>query len=132
MREIKFRAWDKERKQMRYQGIELWYLGYIAHTKGNEFWKDCGNSINNFFIPTQGELMQFTGLHDRHGKEIWEGDVVREDETINLVKYSKSYCGFVPFVHGNGCGCCETYMIPNDCCVIGNIYENPELMGDKK
>jgi len=88
MREIKFRAWDKKLKQL---SIPV--------------------QISN--PPTPGHergliLMQFTGLKDKNGKEIYEGDVVRHGEgfgsTARLVKYLDGH--FFPVGAESGCGCC--------------------------
>lgn len=46
------------------------------------------------------------------------------------MEYSTERGGFLPFAHGDGCGCCETATLNDSTChtVIGNIYDNPELL----
>ena len=66
MKEIKFRAWDKEHREMK-SDITLDVL------------KIYGNSLNEGLKHT--ELMQFTGLKDKNGKEIYENTLVHIDES---------------------------------------------------
>ena len=115
MREIKFRAWHKEKKEMD-------YLGKIFPAISDD-WFAMSSSLglgtheeNNY------ELMQYTGLSDKLGKEIYEGDIVK-----NVIG-SITDIGTVGFK--DGCFVADTwYPESNDseaksCEVIGNIYEN--------
>jgi len=122
MKNIRFRAWDRKEKKMRY-GIE-WIWGKLAdETMHHEDdWIDEKDCIK----------MQFTGLCDRNGREIYEGDILKDGED-DLFKVSWDYhnCGFylesTEDVEYN----VETrYILNNQTTVevIGNIYENPELV----
>jgi len=133
MREIKFRAWDKRNKEMADSKI-LWLklngaeLTHISLKK-----KDFG--IFDFI--DQVELMQYTGLKDKNGKEIYEGDIVTgytsyendndaREWTVNKpanVYWDEEFCAFYPF-YLNARWRCNVVDIE----VIGNIYENPELL----
>lgn len=109
-RVLKFRAWDKWRKEM----ISPKDGDFIAwHGPSN--WKDCY------------EVMQFTGLLDSKGVEIYEGDIVRKEYKHHVgmaeVRYDPNFAGYHPFVY-NGGGEYE----PDDCEVIGNIHQHPELL----
>lgn len=112
MREIKFRVWDVERKSwMNEQDVynEVQEQGRWNPERG-QFYK----------------LMQFTGLRDKNGKEIYEGDILQYTDNFN-----RPITGVVQYL-GNGFWIeekDETHYMPNDREVIGNIYENPELIG---
>lgn len=77
---------------------------------------------------------QYTGLTDKNGTKIFEGDIVEicflGRTTRHLVEFDDEYrCGWFPFACGDGCGCCETDTYsPSDGEVIGNIHDNPELL----
>ena len=122
MREIKFRAWDKDNKVM----IESAGVGTIGEVLNgrNEMMDNC-------------ELMQFTGLKDKNGKEIYEGDIVELDiRTKNgfLTKQKAQtiwwdeqarFTDFIPKEMPAPLG------EPIGRTVIGNLYENPELLDSK-
>lgn len=124
-REIKFRAWDKyENKIRKVRGINF---------TNKDLWLEIeDNRIMgaNFF---EVELMQYTGLKDRNGKEIYEGDILRVyddffrdglDDMYGVVKFDNGrfYLNtFKPYYN-------ETWIYFE---VVGNIYENPELLEEK-
>ena len=132
MTEIKFRAWDKKKKKMFYlDGIIHLHLGLIAWTfsSPDEVYV-CGGKRDN------GILMQYTGLKDKNGKEIYEGDIVKYREYSSNEK--SELCKIEWFEGYEGDGFKMTgfvspaYDYPTDVEIIGNIYENPELMKEKK
>lgn len=118
MREIKFRAWDKENKIMQnVNGIN--FLHNFVETY------NADEAQEEYFDLDDCELMRYTGLKDRNGNEIYEGDILSNDEEYYKVVFEiASYraeieeysLDLIDVAH-----CCE---------VIGNIYENPELLGD--
>ena len=80
------------------------------------------------------ELMQSTGLKDRNSVEIFEGDIVKmakdvysEPTYYEVVRHYGGAYRLESKQHG-----CELWLRHTDCEVVGNIYENPELLEDKK
>ena len=71
-REIKFRAWHKDLKKM-------FKIGQITLEKGTWNFEPNDRDFIGMSIPSQPSfvLMQYTGLHDKNGKEIYEGDIIR-------------------------------------------------------
>lgn len=138
MRPIKFRAWDKDSEVMIPDiGVTPRGIAYAIplHSEGFE----------NFFYFENAILMQFTGLFDRHGKEIWEGDIVKivyyeadedmkEEASIHRVVWmaSKNYPAF-DIEPIESCIDCESNglswaIAEHSIEVIGNIYENGDLL----
>lgn len=115
MREIKFRAWDKPGKHMYFS------FPIVSHGEWNIFYL---SDLVDKFESGNYILMQYTGLRDRHGKEIYEGDIVRSSAEIVLVEWRGEMWTEEGFITGfselfEGANCYE---------IIGNVYENPELL----
>ena len=124
MREIKFRTWLKEERKM--VNVETLFIGINRLCFGNSKTEDL------FFGDFEEvELMQYTGLKDKNGKEIYEGDIYHVgDKNIRyLVVWfnsgfegkqlrSTSYAGLKSWA--------------KDIEILGNIYENPELLEENK
>lgn len=136
MREIKFRSWNPEVKKMYYdfdQNIKEVGLGKSIHS----FVYDVGLAYRT--------LMEYTGLKDKNNKEIYEGDVVQwifkrpgwimNEEDYQDWKKDGSKPQVVKFevkFEFNGWNCFDSEKGDKyhnkTCVVIGNIYENPELL----
>lgn len=82
------------------------------------------------------ELMQSTGLKDKNGKEIFEGDILDYKGRKALVRWHGSYASFIyRFVdepHKRNAEWKPLYLAYMKCEIIGNIYDNPELLEDKE
>ena|SRR3990167_4832848 len=131
-RPIKFRAWDKLNKWMINPSgeVELNLTLYNADASaGYHFEYEDGKKVSHDTI-----LMQFTGLLDNNGKEIYEGDIVRTGEEYGEVQYDPQQSSFIilfqPHNKKQKSGCANlasTWPSPLKE-VIGNIHENPELL----
>lgn len=133
MREIKFRL----RLRGKIVGYEKWYPGSYNKNDGFYTAAPCwlysvnGERWNPAPIFHDGKD-QFTGLRDKNGKDIYEGDVLRFDEE-NVKNEVAGVVGAVEFERGAfRVECFEDYktvLDTGDCCeIIGNIHENPELL----
>lgn len=120
MREIKFRIWDKKVKCFFLPNLEVQQSGKNTFTFG------FSSKVKH---PENHPLMQYTGLKDKNGKEIFEGDIVEIDEDENLtgeVMYDKDRAGFIMYFDDAPA---DIHFEDSDILqIIGNIYENPELI----
>jgi uncharacterized phage protein (TIGR01671 family) len=136
MRELKFRAWDKEEEK-------LIYLNSKKHHHHSFTVKLNGNiSYFNLQNGSGGEeyiLMQYTGLKDKNNVEIYEGDVVRlfdGDEDLTCVEFRDGafkveHVGvrnIMERVNGPTGAWVNLSVDQRYCEVVGNIYKNPELL----
>lgn len=126
---IKFRAWNPDNGYMEYEPIALWsdYTfsnGKLVtvHGPDGEEWTE----------PSHHSLMQFIGLHSQNGEEVYEGDVVKNErgEVGQIVFNNGSFVSqYLPPHNWDVMEPCDGLLDRQT--VIGNIYENPELMEAK-
>lgn len=125
MREIKFRAWLKEESRMA-EVSDISFIGEEIDVYGEEGCLEGWWGLNYI------ELMQYTGLKDKNGVEIYEGDIVEYKDFsggLLLFKEQPKSKGVVKInlakgIYLKGMGTFEGQKVE----VIGNIYENPELL----
>lgn len=125
----RYRAWHKTWEEM----------GEVKRIRFN----DEGNITTVFVVgKTLGsnaylkdvKLMQSTGLFDKNDKEIFEGDIVKMSKDVyseptyyEVVRHRGGAYRLESKQHG-----CELWLRHTDCEVVGNLYENPELLEDKE
>ena len=113
MREIKFRAWDGEEMHLLIPKVGS-TLGLLSDLASEHKW----------------QVMQFTGLLDKNGVEIYEGDIVSDEFDGSVVRFEQNL---------GSCGCCYDAFVGSgfmangvplgdECEVIGNIHQNPDLI----
>lgn len=126
MRVIKFRAWDNRDK--------YWYDDMNVSSDGKIFQVDADGYFDYL---SDVIVMQFTGLHDLNGREIYEGDIIQHrtwrrnaDGSTTLSKQNEymdkrvvEYETQSPFIG---------FSIQEDSEIIGNIYDTPELLDEAK
>ncbi len=124
---LKFRMWDINTKRF--------YYMYLDELIG---------LTRTISIPKEATIQQYTGLNDSKGKEIYEGDIVKEHhfedwgdkigyEYIGIVVYKEYsddilYAGYKTIPAKNQNTKFRGNAIQSDCEVIGNVFENPELL----
>jgi hypothetical protein len=142
MREIEFRAWDKEMKRYLYSDPAHPKTGYVIdsntgkgayehgrfHTQGigiqltltGEVFKACYYDTASF---VGYPLEQYTGVKDKNGKKIFENDIVRVNDKLRIIEWRGS--GFV--CSGTEYGLDTCFFVGGAPVVVGNVLENPEL-----
>jgi len=122
MREIKFRAWDSDEKTM-CPVYELHFGERIIVARVN-----ARNGKMLLVFSDETNLMQYTGVKDKNGVEIYEGDILLDDfaEEYYIVKFFDG--AFIAECDGVIYDLADVALIT---AVVGNIYENPELVSNE-
>jgi len=119
MREIKFRAWDKKTKK--------WVDDFDVSPDGNAYFHHGADDDRDPDL-LNVELMQYTGLKDKNGVEIYEGDILESEGNDWLrVYWHRGFAGF--YLESSNAGALnldEKYA--EKTWTIGNTYETPELL----
>ncbi len=134
MRDIKFRAWQKNHQKMgRVKSIsfnEKQEIEHLCFHNGD----NCAPVYSNYYLNHKEwdlsnlELMQFTGLHDKNGKEIYDGDVTKNRYVI---MYNEEKALFAEHFYSTFQETWNLASYPisaSDIEIIGNIQESPSLL----
>lgn len=118
----RFRAWDKTNKKM--------YLVDEINFNRGEF-ESIGDGITFLREADEVELMQSTGLFDKNGKDVYIGDIIKctrgcPHEVYLEKEYGGTYVGGMPAVYLKGL--LSGYAWTGDEEIVGNVYQNPELL----
>ena len=123
----KSRAWDKARNEMNYKVMvgncdtddENWTCPIIWIEEKKDW----------LHFDDYDSIMQSTGLRDKNSKEIFEGDIVKCSGLLGTIESFKAMwiCSFVKYNNYQKVG-----FFAQEIEVVGNIYENPELLEDKE
>jgi len=114
MKELKFRAWDKELNFM------IDPFKYFIRLDGS-IWFNLGDSEDNLIEQTfKLGLMQYTGMKDKNGKEIYEGDIVLGNDSPRSHE--------IVFHHGSFKENNSNLLFSTSWEIIGNIYQHSELL----
>lgn len=123
---LRYRAWDKENKRYIY-GVE----------KGLQFYSTAGNLRVMTLAEIEGsdkyDLEQCTGLKDKNGKLIYEGDILKSiyTEKTYIVDREKHYACWSYRYKNVGTTLSEGDIANYELEIVGNIHENPELLEEK-
>lgn len=126
-REIKFRVWDTELKEMIEAGkVRISGTGIIDLDNGKDWTEDV--DAERFIV------MQYTGLKDKNGKEIYEGDILQlkqAKKSIFVVEYEEQ--SFIAYCKNKVNNNEDALHYVSDALqIVGNIYEHPHLLREGK
>lgn len=123
-RPIKFRAWDDRNKRFGYMTIQANMIAWPS----NLWMSQVSHDDEGVRFDDVTDWQQFTGLLDKSGREIYEGDIVKWSDITGEVKFGGNNDGWFILMSG-----IEYHLSQEEYReVIGNIHEHPELLSPEK
>ena len=140
-RTIKFRAWNPQQKRMFYPGDGMTDVVILNYNKKTGDFTDfeVGEAYYDWDVlgiksRVDGDcrLMQFTGVHDKNGKEAYHCDIFRYMGELFLLEWHEDWFSWwgKPINHNNGFASMMNANMQME--ILGNIYDNPELLKPKQ
>ncbi|MEC4569459.1 YopX family protein [Paenibacillus sp. CMAA1739] len=137
MREPKYKFWDREEKRMIGPNLDSERY-YIGSYNGLSLFDTERKDEDGYTYQMDVEFLQYTGLKDHNGREVFDGDVFKipdlyetPENTETTYHYSKVKFENGAFTVGGQPMIYEDWdYLQRDCEVVGNIYENPSLLED--
>ena len=128
---FKFRVWDKQDECYAYSNNSDVDLLYIE-TDGNLTYGVYSNDYEDMIYIPESEVIieQCTGLKDKNGQLIYEGDLIKIDDDVAVIKWSDYYARFMLESSEDNFDFETTYA--EECKVIGNIHENADLLENEE
>ncbi len=122
-REIKFRVWDKDNNKMLHYDNDI-----VPCLTLNGVLQDCSKEVSSN-VSYKYELMQYTGLRDKNGVEIYEGDIIEfeyfHNNELSIVKEEVVFSMGQFSIYGD-----PLRDYNHNCIVVGNIYADKELLNE--
>ena len=117
--EYKFRVWHK--KEKRFIDLNGFSIAFNSCLNVGSVYAVTEQGVLKEYNCNEVEIVMFTGLKDKNGKEIYDGDIVKQDTQIDEVSFNEGHWIIKP--EGDGLFHYAQYIE-----IIGNIHENPELL----
>ena len=129
-REILFRGWNKKNKK--------WIYGYYLVNRGEHFISpdEFVNPLASYedYVIDADTVGQYTGMKDTNGVKIFEGDIIESNGSRHLMQYNERKAMFVTALVGAlyiTCGINQEWINEWKKVIVGNVYENKELIETK-
>lgn len=126
-REILFRGWNKKNKK--------WLYGYYFAYRGYHFISpdDKVNPLDTYedYVIDADTVGQYTGLKDKKGKKIFEGDIIESNGIRHVIQYNEREVKYKALLYGiqsSSCSIEQQWINEFEKVIIGNIHENQELI----
>ena len=129
MKELKFRVWDKERRTF----LDNVFISLDGKLYQFSKYTIFGTAIT-YLDSENKNISKFTGLHDKNGKEIFEGDIIKIKDEIYRITWNGCFSSFDMTNIDKAKKYKDLYILNKDyekSEIVGNIYQNRKLLENK-